>query len=59
MRTDTLLFILGYILGNPSARAFVIKASDKLGKFTEDKLKEMKDVLDKEIKEKRHDTQIL
>ena len=59
MRTDALLFIIGYVLGNPTARSFVLKTSDKLGRLAEEKIKEAKEALDRELKEKKHDAQIL
>lgn len=59
MRSDALLFIIGYVLGNPTARNFMIKVSDRLGKIAEEKIKEAKNALDRELKGKNHDTQIL
>lgn len=59
MRADTLFLILGYIMGNPKAREFILSASNQASKLIEEKYKEIKNALDKDTEENKDVTQIL
>lgn len=59
MRVDTFFFIVGYIIGNPKARDFLLKIGDAASKAIDDKYKELKESLSSDNKEKNNHEQIL